>query len=336
MGKLSSPWKPKLIREFLEGAEDTTRWIVPNFIPCEALVLVSGPRKLAWKTWLADFLTLVVAEGIQCGPVTPALTGPVIYFEEEGTARGTAERWAGFERTFELNLKESENLFYVFRDRVRLDDEAWTKKIIGAVQTLKPLMVVFDALTYMHGADENKTVEMRPVVETLQRIRALGTTCLFLTHTNTAGSQDPKMDEDMGVRGSKVILDAYDVHLALRRFRDSDPHIKLKVRQREGSQRVLNVTWDLRTEVDEEEQIEQVMHVMPHFSDVETQPEFQRKQRVDLLAEMVIGTMYSFGKLQEITKLTKKRLTRELNQLLEQEKIAAVKNGKHTMYKREE
>jgi len=270
MAKLrQKAWRPPLIRDFLEMAETQQRWIVPHLVPFNGLIIVSGPRKLAMKTWTADFLSLVVAEGISESWVCGLIKGPVIYFEEEGTPRGTQERWRGFERSYGLDLKKSENLHYVFRGTVRLDEVSWVERIVSAVEEIKPVLVIFDAITYMHSKDENKTSEMRVVVDAIHAIRKSGTACMFLAHTNSEGSRNLDLDEDLGVRGSKVILDAYDTHIALRRASDKQSWIRAKVRQREGSQRLYKIEWDLQTEWNTETNIEEVMCCRPTITEID-------------------------------------------------------------------
>jgi RecA-family ATPase len=317
-------WKPQLIREFLAAADECQRWIIPGFIAHEGLTLISGPRKLGMKTWLADMLSIVTTTGTQVGNLRCLDPGPVLYFEEEGTPKGTKLRWEGFEFTYGFDFMKNEQLFYTFRPRLLLDDRDWAAAIIRAVKILKPKMCVFDALTYMHRADENKTHEMRMVVETLQEIRAAGTACLFLAHTNAEGSRDLELDIDLGVRGSKVILDAYDVHIGLRRVRFDDPKIHCQIRQREGSEKVMSLTWDLVAYWNYELEAEEVWYVYPNFHSEEEAEDADLQDKI--LKQLDTGRGYTLPTIATKTHLRRDHLAYLLDQLLLQGRVEFLGN----------
>lgn len=331
MGKLSI-WEPKLIREFLDSAKECRRWVIPDFVAHEGLTLLSGPRKLGMKTWLADFLAVVCTHGLEVDILRATDPGPVIYFEEEGTPLGTYLRWQGIERSLHIDLKKAENFYYAFRPRVLLDDPLWASAIMDAVKKIQPRMVIYDALTYMHKGDENKTHEMRIVVDTLQSIRACGTACVFLAHTNSAGSSERSMDIDLGVRGSKVILDCYDVHVALRRYSSEEKDIKCQIRQREGSERLYQLRWDLQSQWNYDLEAEEVMHVLPTFTSEEEG--IKETYIEELLSQLDFSKGRDLRAICRRAKMRRERVTSYLNTLMAQGKVTKSTDATGTYYRR--
>lgn len=235
-------WRAPRLGEWLAGVKDEVAWLIPGLVPKSGIVLISGQQKLAFKTFLSDALSLLVSTGVEYGRMTATLSGPVVYVEEEGQGAQTRDRLVAVAEGLGVDPQDAE-VYYIFRQRVKLDSELWAKRILDLVREVKPVLLILDAMVYLHGADENKTHEMKPVVELLQEVREMGASVLCLAHLNSAGS-DPNKDIDEQVRGSKIIVNAYDTHLALRRRNRKDP-IKLTARHRGAPEREYKIFWEL-------------------------------------------------------------------------------------------
>lgn len=239
--------------EWLHEAADARRWIVPGFIPEESLVLISGQQKRAWKTWFADVLALAISTGTPIGGMEVLDSRPVLYCQEEGSKAGTKNRIEGLCRSNGIQPDDLLDIHYAFHRRVKLDDTGWRKDLIDYCLQMNIGAVILDAVTYMHTGDENKISEMAPVVETVQELRALGISVVFLAHLDKMRGESPSADIDSQVRGSSIVANAYDVHLAFRRYKASDKNIQLIVRGREQEEKEYVVTWDLMLGTEDEE-----------------------------------------------------------------------------------
>ena len=86
---------------------------------------------------------------------------------------------------------------------------------------------------------------MQPALDTVFAGRALGCSMVILCHLDKAKGEDKKMDIDNQIRGSSLLSNAYDQHLALRRYNIRDAVIDLHIRSRGGAQKDFAVTWNL-------------------------------------------------------------------------------------------
>jgi RecA-family ATPase len=238
-------WHVPTLAEWLfeEGAH--RRWIVPELVPAESLILVSGQQKLAKKTWFSDALALAISTGVVIGGLKTECAGPVLYCQEEGSHAGTRERLFGLCRTYDIDPKSLQKTYYAFHNRVKLDTELWSERLLRAVEAWHPVLVIFDNLSYMHLGDENSSADMNVVADTIHNLRAAGASIMFLAHLDKVRGARPKADIDSQVRGSSLIVNFYDVHLALRRYRESEAHINLTARYREDEERIYTISWDI-------------------------------------------------------------------------------------------
>lgn len=244
-----SSWEPPTLATWMKDVKDKRRWLFDKFLPYDALVLVSGHQKRAYKTWTADAIALLLASGKSFGALMPVQAGTVLYIEEEGQPVETRNRLQGLANAFQIDIAALDNLFYVFRNRVKLDDKKWQQRLERTIAKHKPTLVILDAMVYLHSADENKTNDMQAIVNVLQTIRASGASVLYLAHLNSKGS-DHKIDIDEQVRGSGLFTNAYDMHLALRKYDATNGPfpIALTVRARGAPERRYEVSWDIRNE----------------------------------------------------------------------------------------
>lgn len=240
----ASVWRLQNFSEWRQTVPLTTRWIVPGFIPKDSLVLISGQQKLAFKTWTADTLAISMSTGKQLGPFAPLEPVPVLYIQEEGSKQGTKGRIDGIAKTYGIDPNDLK-FYFVFRERIKLDNDLWRRRLIGAIRHLGIEVLILDALTYMHDAEENSNAEMGVAIETMRIARGEGVTVIFLAHLDKDRGSRKKADIDNQLRGASVVVNAYDVHFALRRYSAKDAHIDLTLRAREQEERQFVVTWDI-------------------------------------------------------------------------------------------
>lgn len=239
-------WSPPLLSDWLESVDVNKAWIIEHILPEDGLVLISGQQKRAFKTWFAFLLALCVSQGKKVGLLNPKRKGPVLIIEEEGARAQTKSRFLMLCATLGLKTSDLTNIHFAHRERVKLDDEEWRKKIVDLVRRVEPVLVIYDALSYAHTGDENSHQDMTKVIDTMQSVRASGTTMVMLVHLDKQRGENPRSDIDTQPRGSSIIVNAYDTHLALRRYKMSAAHVDLYARHRDDAERRYSITWDVK------------------------------------------------------------------------------------------
>jgi len=199
------------------------------------------------KTYSALTQALCMATGVSSSLLEPIAPMPVLFVEEEGGTAETKERVLGICKTLEIETNDPrlKNLYFAHRKRTKLDEPDWRHSLVSLVKRRGIKVAYFDALVYMHSADENKVSEMAPVLDTLQMIREAGSTAVYMCHLDKSRGEDRKADIDSQVRGAGVLTDAYDIHLAYRRYKMSEGHIDLTVRARSAGEERYSVAWQI-------------------------------------------------------------------------------------------
>lgn len=241
-------WLPPTLDQWLAEVDETQEWLIDRIIPRDALVLVSGHQKRAYKTWFSFLAGLVLASGRTQSLFRPLVTGPVLIVEEEGARPQTKQRFQMLANTYGFTPEEMRNVYFSHRQRVKLDDPGWRAKLLAAARHIKPVLVIYDALSYAHTGDENSHADMAPVIDTLQALRSTGASVAVLAHLDKQRGENPRADIDTQVRGSSIIVNAYDMHLALRRYKMSAAHIDCIARARDAAEARYSITWDISEE----------------------------------------------------------------------------------------
>ena len=249
----ASPWQPTTLGEFLDLEAKTPPWILRGFIPADGITLVSGPRKLANKTYTSFVMASVIASGEAYSKFEPELPASrVLIVEEEGSLAHTQARWQaiweGMALSEEARQKVRDNIVFSFRDGVRLNTPAWHHKLLQKAIDENVRVVFLDAFVYMIDGDENDTACQLAAVQTLQALRARGIAVVVLLHLNNQYGLDPNADIDSQIRGAGPIKDCYDQHNALRRFNGKDKFVKLHCRSRDGEPEEWQVHWEFKSD----------------------------------------------------------------------------------------
>lgn len=137
-------------------------------------------------------------------------------------------------------------LWFMHRPMMKLDNAIRMAALLDACKQVKPRLIVLDALTYMHNAEENDMRGMQAVNDGLAKLRAeTGATILYICHTNKEaqrpGTSAGERDIDLDVRGSSVLLDAYEAHFGFRRYEPGK--LTLICRYREREEQSFHIRW---------------------------------------------------------------------------------------------
>lgn len=332
-------WRVESYAEWRNKVPVEVNWIIPGFVPEDSLIMISGQQKMAFKTWTADTLAIALSTGKVVGPFEPVEAVPVLYVQEEGSRFGTKNRIDGIAKTWGIDPDSLTDLHFVYHEMVKLDHEDWKKKLFGAVRHLNIKVVILDALTYMHIADENKANEMLNVVETLQLLKKAGATVIWLCHLDKAMGSKRKADHDLQVRGSSSVVNAYDLHYCLRRYSARDAHIDWEIRAREHEWRHFCATWDIVKHEEKiwsqhlckEVSIEIIDKAKLELREVTEEPAQNKEETLDKLAKMLApGKEYSSNELRSEWSCSATTAKWARAKLLEQE-VLTLRNGKYAL-----
>jgi len=314
----------RIIDWWREPIEDLT-WLLDDLLPAGAMVMMSGPRKRGYKTWLALSMSMALASGRNYGNVfKPVAPKRVLFVEEEGTRPDTRDRVGKVMRMLDINpasLNVSDpfydNFLWFHHLRLKLDNPVHVSYLIKLVKQYGIELIVLDALTYMHDVDENSKKDMQILNNALMNMRSTGCTVLYLVHTNKASDRE-EADIDTGVRGSSVMLDAYDAHFALRRLKPRD-NLVLTVRYRDHEETQFDISWKIEKDQSGKAQL----IISPRNS------ESRQVDIVDTLVDrgFMAGQPYTFKQFREALDLPSGLAAEKRGELIDTGKILLSKDG---------
>lgn len=210
--------QPVELDDYLEQPDPKVVWLVRGLVPASSLVMLSGPRKRAYKTYFVFLMVLLYVYGMDFWEWPVEQPGNALILEEESTQAENKQRFRNLKHGLKLHGKKKPGkLFFQLHGRFKLDNPKMVTDLIAYIKTNEVKLVVLDALTYMITGDPNSTRDMTVVTSSIQDIRAqTGATVLWLAHT-TKESDKVDADPDNDVRNSSVLADVYDAHIAVRR-----------------------------------------------------------------------------------------------------------------------
>lgn len=197
--------RPRLstIEDLFRSAESNQSWLVPGLIEQGQKVLITGPPKTR-KTLIAlDLLRSVLF----CEPFmglkawTPVEPTTVLFVEGEGSFRELGNR---LKRIFDD--RQSDDVKFLHREGVRLDDLQSLANLRRDCLRLQPGLLILDPLKNLHSRDENSAQEMSEILRAFDSLlQALPSMTIVIIH------HSPKHGE--GARGSGVIWASVDTQI---------------------------------------------------------------------------------------------------------------------------
>lgn len=235
------------LADWMEEVQEAPIWLCEGLVPETGLTYVTGHSKRCKKTFFSDLLTLCVASGKAHDLIKPLKSGLVISVQEEGQAQANKGRFNCFIKEYGFDPNCLSNIIYSFRSGVNLLDAQWQEDMINLVTERKPVMMIWDPLTFLHTANENRAEEMKPVIAFARTIAQLGCAVVINAHLNGSRGEDAMADIDSQMRGSTVFINSYDSHIAFRKYRQTlqDEPIEMTVRSKIYPQQDLYAYWDI-------------------------------------------------------------------------------------------
>jgi hypothetical protein len=146
-----------------------------------AEVMIVGGQPTVGKTWIVMDMMMGIASGTTFANNFPCEQANVLFIDEEGSRRGTWERY---------------HMLLEGRDASWTDFPIWTKVGAGMrvdeprgivaltrlIEQYRPGVVVLDSLVRMHGRDESNNREMANFFDGVKKIRDNYGTSLVFTH----------------------------------------------------------------------------------------------------------------------------------------------------------
>jgi RecA-family ATPase len=149
-------------------------------------------------------------------------------FQAEVGERRMQQRFQRQVATFSEDVHS--NLYNVCTfSMLKLDDQEGEAFLMGAVQDLKPDVVVIDPMANFHSGDENVARDVLRVTSVLDQVRSLGPAVVLVHHHGKASTERSNVGHK--ARGSTALPGWYDTHLSLER---ADENVRLRFELRNG------------------------------------------------------------------------------------------------------
>jgi hypothetical protein len=167
----------------LKAATGGDQWLIENLWLAEAVGIVGGPPR-AYKSWLALDMAVSVASGSPClGMFAVHRTGPVLLYAAEGSDSSLRSRLESIARGRQIDFNALD-VRVITVDRLRLDQPDDQERFLATVSLHRPALVVLDPLVRIHGADENASSAVAPLLGYFRALqRKTGASVLLVHHT---------------------------------------------------------------------------------------------------------------------------------------------------------
>jgi hypothetical protein len=216
---------PRLLNgpALLEATQDPVEWVIPELLERGTKTLLVGQPK-STKTFVALQLASSTVNqtpllGIQ--PWTPSQPGQrALLIEEEGSLHRLGQRV----RTLE-GAAPSPNLYFMHRQRIRVDDTGALANLKHDIATIKPDLLVIDPYAEIHNQDENTVQGTQVVLDALnQLLDTHPDMALVIVHHAGKAIEGP--------RGSSALFGAVDTLIEVL-FDQATQEMRLRIKGRE-------------------------------------------------------------------------------------------------------
>lgn len=165
--------------DLLAKPEPKLEWLIENIWVDKSRGLIAGNPGVG-KTWLALDMLISVASGQPCLGKYPVKKGAVLLVEEEASEFNLSRRIHAMARARGLKDSDLSSLFHLTRQFAKMPADAVDLFHIILENDIR--LVVFDSLRRFHGADENSSSEMQPVLDAFARLNASTEASVILIH----------------------------------------------------------------------------------------------------------------------------------------------------------
>lgn len=206
---------------------DTFNWLIDGIAPEIGTGFIAG-RFSVGKSWLTQSLVLSVATGKKWLGKFPVKQGQVLVIDEENAQPLITQRMKQLCAGMGINPKVDIPISYAIKQRMNfsVDSKGRPSKSYDDLcrwsQKNNPVMIISDSLTRVHTNNEDRSYEMRPVFENIDKFcQKFKTVSIFTHHSGHDGDR---------MRGTVDIYGASDWSLFVKRSGDAKD-MKLMVTQ---------------------------------------------------------------------------------------------------------
>lgn len=241
---------PLSLEDFLKSEGDRTTWLVRGMLKEGGYTLVSGPPKLANKSFLTERIALLLATGKSEENIRITKQSKVLVVQEEGPKADAQVRLVAQCTGLGIKPEQTHDFFFmVHMSGLRLFLDAHRNAIEAWCDENKPSVVILDPWSKVGPDDENDASASLTCLQTVASLQRRGISVVIVCHTRKL-SATTKYDIDQDVRGSSALTGAYDTHVALRRASEEEP-LACHIRNKNAPQTNWWLTWDLLNQKNE-------------------------------------------------------------------------------------
>lgn len=182
-------------------------WVINRLIPDGGITILST-APAHFKTWLAFDIAIHVAHGAPLFDRFETAQKNVLIIDKESGAGLLRER------LHMLGITDSSPIAVATDEDFTLD-ETTAKTLIAYCERSHIGLIIFDSLTRLHNADENKAQDMSAVMGDFKRLAQAGLAVLLIHHNRKPSRGQPGGANEM--RGSGDIYAACDVQISMKR-----------------------------------------------------------------------------------------------------------------------
>lgn len=214
------PWEsPKKLvlthQELLARADEEIPWLIEGLIARQDKVILAGAQK-GMKTFFALNLIRAVALGEEFLFWKVLSPLRVLVVEEEGSPIAFARRVKSL-----MSDISGDNLFWIHRQGVKLDQDHWRKTLEGLISHLKPDLVLLDPLQRLHSKVEDQSWEMGEVWDTIHEITVRHDCAVIIIHHFLKRGKITQLWD--ALRGSGRTAGEVDLGIFLERVEPENP-----------------------------------------------------------------------------------------------------------------
>lgn len=198
--KLGWSFKPESMAALLARPQPVISWLIESIWVDKSRGLIAGNPGIG-KTWLALEMLLSVSTGLRCLNKYKVKPGAVLLVEEESSTDNLARRIHCMARGRGLEDSDLVDFHHITRQFLKIPKHE--KELIAFIKHHSIQLVVFDSLRRFHGADENSSEKMQPVLDSFGRINIDASCSVILIHhlskqPNEKGPRKPVFERMRG------------------------------------------------------------------------------------------------------------------------------------------
>lgn len=184
-------FKSETMADLLARPTPVIEWLIEDIWVDKSRGLIAGNPGIG-KTWMALEMMFSVSSGLPCLGKYAVKQGGALLVEEESSVMNLARRIHCMARGRGILDSDLVNFHHITRQFVKIPQHE--KEMIAFIKAHSIKLVVFDSLRRFHGADENSSEKMQPVLDSFARINTDGGCSVVLIH-HLAKQMDKKADK---------------------------------------------------------------------------------------------------------------------------------------------